>query len=49
MATVNHQLNFTTQAFRDKGGEGREIFTLKRTQTESSPEKQTKVYVPTTQ
>lgn len=34
MATVNHQLNFTTKAFRDKGGEGREIFTLKRTQTE---------------
>lgn len=49
MATVNHQLNFTTQVFRDKGGEGREIFILKRTQTESSPEKQTKIYVPKTQ
>jgi len=49
MATVNHQLNFTTKAFRDKGGEGKEIFTLKRTQTESSTEKWTKVYTPTTE
>lgn len=31
MATVNHQLNFTTKAFRDKGGEGGEIFIPKRT------------------
>lgn len=49
MATVNHQLNFTTKAFRDKGGEGTETFTLKTTQTESSTEKWTKVYTPTPQ
>lgn len=29
MATVNHRLNFTTKAFRDKGGEGRVIFYAK--------------------